>query len=540
MLPRLVRGDVAVGAIGERRDLAHGAADIAALVELGEFDARFGNDAPQLLVVRTRGQHAAEVFADEVRRAGGDVHHLAHQVRVHALHEIRQVDVHVVHSRRDFRGEVVAQVFGIQMVQISGGVDERAAGFRHLLAVHGDVAVRVNAGGRAEARVREHRRPEQAMEVHDVLADEVMHFGIALRVPKVVEREAVDALAQIAKTRHVADRRVHPNIEELAFGTGNGKAEIRRVAADVPRLEATVEPLGKFVRHFRLHRAACRPLLQKIGEAGQVHEIVFGLAQLRRGVRQHRARRTQIHRIVSGAALVAVVARLILRAAARAFAAHLAIGKKETALGIVELFHIRGEGVAAFAQTTVHQACVVFVLGGMRGVVVVVADVETPEVRRVFAAQPVDQGFRRDAFALREQHRRGAVRVVRAHIVAFVANHALKAHENVGLDVLEQVSEMDCAVGVRQRAGDQNAAHGLNSRCEVNRRGGTRVIVAPPARSGGRRYRSGVRIAGMRSAPGNHIRNAAGIPQATLMSRMRAAGATPCPVLQSNRTPSCR
>jgi hypothetical protein len=37
-----------------------------------------------------------------------------------------------------------------------------------------------------------------------------------------------------------------------------------------------------------------------------------------------------------------------------------------------------------------------------------------------------------------------------------MAAHLLEAHPDVGLDVLDQMAEMDGAVGVRQGAGDEN------------------------------------------------------------------------------------
>jgi hypothetical protein len=40
----------------------------------------------------------------------------------------------------------------------------------------------------------------------------------------------------------------------------------------------------------------------------------------------------------------------------------------------------------------------------------------------------------------------------------FVALHSLEAHPDVGLDVLHEVAEVDAAVGVRQRRGDEDPA----------------------------------------------------------------------------------
>ena len=71
----------------------------------------------------------------------------------------------------------------------------------------------------------------------------------------------------------------------------------------------------------------------------------------------------------------------------------------------------------------------------------------------------LDELLGRDAFASRAQHDRRAVRVVGADVVDFVALHLLEAHPDVGLDVLDQVAEVDGAVGVGQGGGDEDAAH---------------------------------------------------------------------------------
>ena len=50
---------------------------------------------------------------------------------------------------------------------------------RHLLAVDGQEAVDVDLLRQAEAGRLEHRRPEERVEIGDVLADEVVDFGLA-------------------------------------------------------------------------------------------------------------------------------------------------------------------------------------------------------------------------------------------------------------------------------------------------------------------------------------------------------------------------
>src|SRR3546814_11026260 len=79
----------------------------------------------------------------------------------------------------------------------------------------------------------QHRRPEQAVEVDDVLADEVVQLGLAAG-RKVLEEVRAVAFAQRLEAAQVADRRVQPDVQELARVAGDLEAEVGRVARDVP------------------------------------------------------------------------------------------------------------------------------------------------------------------------------------------------------------------------------------------------------------------------------------------------------------------
>ena len=72
------------------------------------------------------------------------------------------------------------------------------------------------------------------MKIHDVFADEVVHFGAAVLLPEAVEVQVFALVTEILQTCHIADRRVHPHIKILIFGAGNGKAEVRSVTGDIP------------------------------------------------------------------------------------------------------------------------------------------------------------------------------------------------------------------------------------------------------------------------------------------------------------------
>ena len=138
---------------------------------------------------------------------------------------------------------------------------------------------------RAEAGAVQHRRPEQAVEVDDVLADEVVQLGLAV-VREVAASKSTPSRSHSAwKLREVADRRVQPDVEVLARMAGDLEAEVGRVARDVPGAQAAfgVEPFQQLGLDARA--AATSPAShsrRKSLEAADLEEEVLRLAQLRR------------------------------------------------------------------------------------------------------------------------------------------------------------------------------------------------------------------------------------------------------------------
>ena len=121
------------------------------------------------------------------------------------------------------------------MVQISAAFNKGATGFGHLRAVNRNKTVNVNAGRFTVSRAFQHCRPEQAMEVSDVFTNKVVQLGIRVRFPETVEIHVI-AVAEILEAGHIAHWCINPNVEEFIRRTRNLKAEIRRIAADIPLL----------------------------------------------------------------------------------------------------------------------------------------------------------------------------------------------------------------------------------------------------------------------------------------------------------------
>ena len=87
---------------------------------------------------------------------------------------------------------------------------------------------------------------------------------------------------------------------------------------------------------------------------------------------------------------------------------------------------------------------------------VVKFDVEPSKVGLMRLAHLGDDFRFGSAFLLASNHDGRAVRVVGADVDAPVASQLLKAHPDVGLDVLDQVADVDMSIRVGQRGCDED------------------------------------------------------------------------------------
>ena len=266
------------------------------------------------------------------------------------------------------------------------------------------------------------------------------------------------AVAQVAEARHVADRGIQPDIEIFARRVGNLEAEVGRIAADVPFLQAGIQPFRQLVGHLGLQGAAAGPFAQELLELRQAEEIVLRGFFHGRGAGNGRTRVDQFGRGIGGAADFAVVAVLVFGFAARTGALDEAVGQEHVFFRVVGLGDAAGGDMPVLLQLLIDIVGELAVLVRVGRVVVVEIDQEPGKVRLVFLADPVDQRFRGNAFPLRAQHDGGAVGIIGADIDAVVAPCLLIAHPDVGLDVFQQVAQVNGAVGVGQGTGHQDVA----------------------------------------------------------------------------------
>jgi hypothetical protein len=276
-----------------------------------------------------------------------------------------------------------------------------------------------------------------------------------------VLREILALLLEVVLERgEVADGSVQPHVEVLAAGARDLDAEVRRVAGDVPVVQPAFEPLAHLVGDLGLELAVLGPLAQEL-HATRVRELeeeVVGLLQHRLRAREHGVRVLQLGGRVYGAAVLARIAVLVLRPAFRAFALDVAVRQEHALHRVEELLDGLRFDEAVLLQLEEDLGGELGVLGGVRRVIVVVADAEALVVALVAFQHAPDELFGRHAFGLGAQHDRRAVAVVGTHEIDLVALQPLEANPDVGLHVVHQVADVQRSVGVGQRRRDENLA----------------------------------------------------------------------------------
>ena len=353
--PGRLFGNPGIGAIGQRHGFAHGAGEVTFLIGVG--NSRYsGKEGCSQFRCRVGVDHDTLVaFVDKAGTATGDIDDLADQVGVDLLHKVLKVEVEVLDAAAQLAGIVVTQVFRVQVFQVGACLDEGAAGLGHFLPVNGQVTMHIDAGRLAKACAMQHGRPEQGVEVDDVLADEMVQFSPGVGSPEGVKVEFRAACAQVLEAGHVADRGVEPDVEVLAGFAGNLEAEVGGITADVPFLQFVVQPFVNLVGHGLLQGTTAGPLFQHGLKFRQLEEEVPGVLEHRGGAGDGRARIFQLGRLVGGTTFFAVVAVLVLGTTLGASALDEAVGQ-EHALVRVKILGDRTRGdMPGFFQSTIDK-----------------------------------------------------------------------------------------------------------------------------------------------------------------------------------------
>ena len=175
---------------------------------------------------------AAAVLGDHGDGAAHQVAQLVGELAVVAALEALERDDPVL-AERDLAEQVVAQGVDAVGLHHRERVEHVAARLAHLLAAHEQEAVDELALGQLVAGAHEHRRPDDGVELEDVLGHQVHR-----RRPVAGE---VLAGAGVRQRREVVDERVDPDVDDLLRVPRHGDAPLERRAADGDVLQALLD-----------------------------------------------------------------------------------------------------------------------------------------------------------------------------------------------------------------------------------------------------------------------------------------------------------
>ena len=220
--------------IGIGHDFANGTSIFSGLEHASHIFGGFFPLGLQDAFVALVVQLAIEIFADEVGGTACDVDVLADQVTVDAGNEILGVEINVFDLGIELGRNVVAQPFGVHAdVQIAKRRNAGATAFGHFLAADGNEPVNIQLVGRLAAGKLKCGGPEERVEVHNILADEMHLLGVAIGVNQRVVIQS-DFFAISFQRSQVTNGSVQPDIKIFAWRIRDFNAEIRRVTRDVP------------------------------------------------------------------------------------------------------------------------------------------------------------------------------------------------------------------------------------------------------------------------------------------------------------------
>ena len=213
-----------------------------------------------------------------------------------------------------------------------------------------------------------------------------------------------------------------------------------------------MQPLIQLVCGLGLDPRRQDPCLEEVGAAwvGEFEEVMVRRLPHRFGTGYGGIGVDQVGRLVGRAASLAVVAVLVTGVALRALTLDEPVRQEHFLHRVVILLDGTNFDQPGFSQVRVDAVGVLPGFRRMGGIVVIEFDMETVEVALVLLPDAGDELFRGDPFLLRTQHDRRAMGVVGAAIDAVMAAHLLKAYPDVGLDVFDQMAQVDGAVGVGQ------------------------------------------------------------------------------------------
>jgi hypothetical protein len=187
----------------------------------------------------------------------------------------------------------------------------------------------------------------------------------------------------------------------------------------------------------------------------KLDELVRHAAQLGRRPGKRALGVDQLGRRMIAQALVAMIAILVGRLALGARAFDEAIGQEGLGLGVVILLDLAIGDDAGVVDRLPNLVADLARGVAVRAAIMVEFNIEPGKIAHVLLLDLGDEILFAAAFLLGPNHNRRAVRVVGTDVDAPLAAEFSKSHPDVGLQVFDQMPDMNRSIGVRQRGGNQ-------------------------------------------------------------------------------------
>src|SRR5262245_24796836 len=210
------------------------------------------------------------------------------------------------------------------------------------------------------------------------------------------------------------------------------------------------------------------PLPEKRLIGTERKEIVYGLAYHRRRATDGTAWIMEVRRIVRGAAYFTDIAVLVSGPALGigAGATNEAVGQKPRILLAIILCYRARHDMALLTQALEDIFRVLTIFRTVGRIITVKGNVEIGKVTLMLNVILGNKFLGCYPGTLSIDFDGRAMRIISAHIHRVLSRHFEKAHEDIGLDIFDEMAQVNTAVGIGQSAGDENwVSHGLPYIC---------------------------------------------------------------------------
>ena len=201
-----------------------------------------------------------------------------------------------------------------------------------------------------------------------------------------------------------------------------------------------------------------RPLVEKLVERFERDKQMLGRSHFGPSTGELACGMDEIGGTIGSTTLLARIAVLVGGMTLGACASHEAVGQKHAGHGIVELLDLARCHKPTGPQRLPHFTAALPIGLAIGATVVIEGDLKACKVGEVSLSHSSDQILFAATLGPRANHDGRAMRVISAEIDRAMAAELLEPHKDVGLNVFDQMPEVDVAVGVRERGGDEDSA----------------------------------------------------------------------------------